>query len=193
MFKLIALVCAASALVSATIPADEPANIDYNAIVKVVCGGASGTAFWIDDTRLLTAVHVTRNGPCSIDGNPVRIVREEEAIDVAELEGPNIGHHLHLNCRAFHRGHIYHAAGFAFAHFRHTSRLIGTGYRETAPDPVPAIGMAILRGQAYPGMSGGPVFDRRGNVVGMTNRGSQGGANPTFESREIRESAVCRA
>ena len=58
---------------------DEPI-IEYRAIVKLDCGTGSGTAFWVGETRLISAQHVTRNGDCSINGVPVTKVREDEAL-----------------------------------------------------------------------------------------------------------------
>ncbi len=140
--------------------ADEPA-IDHDAVAQIRCGDGLGTAFWIAPTRMISAAHVTARGPCTLGGAPLQLVREDGGNDVAELRGPDLGHTLPVRCSDMREGRSYYAVGFALGRYRHMSRLVATGERAAGP---PGRGQTMLLGTVYPGMSGGPVFDRRGRV-----------------------------
>ncbi len=175
-----------AAPIAPALPTDEPAT-DMNAIIVIQCGpSARGTAFWIAPTRLVSAEHVTRNGPCrTLDGDPLPGVREDPVHDIAELRGPDIGRHLTIRCAGFREGRAYFATGYAQGLYRHTSRLIATRHRDGG-----ASGLQVLLGQVFPGMSGGPVVDTRGRVTGIVSRLIV--AMPFSESRSLKETFLCR-
>jgi trypsin-like peptidase len=166
--------------------ADEPA-IDYDAIALIRCGDGLGTAFWIAPGRMISAAHVTARGPCTLGGAPLEVVLEDGGNDIAELRGPDSGRALPVRCSQMSEGRPYFAVGFALGRYRHTSRLVATGERAAGP---PGQGQSVLLGTVYPGMSGGPVFDRRGRVTGIVNM--RGTRLPLSFSRPLRETFVCR-
>lgn len=117
--------------------------------------------FRIGPDRLITAAHVTSHGRCSIAGAPAETVREDGALDVAELRSVARRQFLELNCRGFRRGRWYRAIGYAGGELRVNLPWQAAGFGD-------APGKAEFLGEAYPGMSGGPVIDRDGRVTGVT-------------------------
>lgn len=192
--KLLAALAIAGALAApspaqAPVPRDEPV-IRYNAIALIECEEYSGTAFWVGRDRIITANHVSGDRACSIGGVPLTLVRNDVLQDVAEFTGLPSRVWLHVRCRGPRAGDVVHFVGYAGGRFRHTSRTVATSSRDDgAMEPI-ARGMLELTGQSYPGMSGGPGFDRNGEVVSMLNRG-RGMPNPATWGRVLADSFLC--
>lgn len=192
--KPILLVAMATSLISArpapnaAIP-DEPA-IEYRAIALIQCGEYSGTAWWIGRNRIITAYHVSGERTCTIGGVTLTRVDANAMQDVAEFTGLPNRYTIRVNCRAPRQGGVHHGVGYAFGQFRHTSRLVATGARDSGvPEPI-ALGMYVFEGAAYPGMSGGPAFNARGEAVSMINRGTRSAPMMT-QGRALADSIVC--
>lgn len=160
-------------------PLDEPAT-NFNAIGRLECEGGWGTAFWIDDTTMITAAHVSSLGGCTIYGHPVT-ARSDGAQDFAILTGPRNRNHIEVDCSGVREGRIYHATGFPGP--RVTSRLLAT--RESIA------GFVVLLGQVWGGMSGGPVIGRRGRVAAIVNLRSTEGVHRAFVL-PLADTPVCR-
>lgn len=187
--KAFALIGAALALGSAT-PAETVApapDVPDAAIAVVVCGGArAGTAFRIGPHRLVTAAHVTSHASCTLQDRagggdvPVEVVREEGRLDIAELRSAAASDvFLQVDCGGVRRGRHYRAIGFAGGRYRANLPLIATGYATS-------FGGAEFVGETIPGMSGGPVIDRRGRVVAVVN------TRLPASARALRETWLCR-
>jgi hypothetical protein len=182
-----ALLALSTVLGALTPPAAQPAP--YSAVHLVRCGASSGTAFQIAPGRLLTAAHVTQNGPCSIDGEPVETVHEDRRNDIAELRGNPGKASLRISCRRPKRGQVFHAIGYAGGRYRIDARIIATG-KKFAPDYLPGVkGADLFYGNTIPGMSGGPnLLD--GRVVTIINAGA-----PNIHSvagRALADTYICQ-
>ena len=172
---------------AAPVMADEPAQL-FGAMTMIECGDARGTAFRIGRRLIVSAHHVTSSGPCRIGAAPLVLVREDAATDFALLRGPPGPVHLKLRCTGFRAGRAYWATGWAQGRFRLTTRLVATADR--SPGSGGAGGLFVLVGMVWPGMSGGPVVDRRGRVVGIVNRRAL--AAPLVQSRSLADTPLCR-
>ena len=191
--KLLALLGIALGLVSARpvpVPRDE-GPISYNAIALITCGEYMGTAFWISPHRIITANHVSGDRSCSIGGIPLIRVRNDYMQDVAEFSGLPSRAYIRVRCYAPRRAAVVHASGYAYGAFRHTSRLIVTDRRDDGRDEPIARGMVEMNGRSFPGMSGGPMMNRDGEVVALLSRGRPG-PNPATWGRLLRESFICQ-
>ena len=190
--KALTCLALAASLISARppIPRDEPA-LAYNAIALIECGDYSGTAFWAGRDRIITAYHVAGERTCEIDGVTLTRVRADAAADIAEYTGLPSRATVRVDCRAPRAGAVYWGVGWAFGSLRHTARLTATGDRDDgAREPI-ARGMVAHHGAVYPGMSGGPVFDRQGRAVSMINRGTR--VEPMMmQGRALADTFLCQ-
>jgi hypothetical protein len=182
--KLLLALVAPAMLSSAPLPPDDP----YDAIKLVRCGRSFGTAFQVSADRMITAQHVTVNGPCSIDGAPVRTVKEDARLDVALIErrGSAV---LRVSCGRPRKGHKYRGIGYAGGVYRMDSNLVGTGRYFLNPFQPSMWGMSGFRGNAIPGMSGGPILNKAGDVVALINAGNAS-VNSTI-GRAMADTELC--
>ncbi len=175
----------APALLSAA-PAAPPRDAD--AVRIVTCGSSRGTAWQASADVMVTAWHVVANGPCSIAGVAVATVHADPARDLAALRLP--GRPIAIDCGGARPGRVHHAIGYALGKYRMESRLVATGGRDAGTFHASLKGAALFRGGAIPGMSGGPVLDRKGRAVAIVNAGNAGG-NLTI-GRLLSDSFLCR-
>jgi len=173
----------------------NPYFINNDLVVQVRCGGSTGTAAWIDRNTLITAQHVTRNGACSIKGQAAATVYEEARLDFAVLRSASDAPErmrMAVSCAGFKDGARYFGVGFALGRHFVTQPFTGTRYFETRRRRDAFAGMSMLRGYSFRGMSGGPVVDESGNIVGIVNGGLQDGRGVML-SRSMRETYLCGA
>lgn len=137
------------------------------AIVRIECygerDGGIGTAFKVGLVTYVTAAHVVHGRKCTIGGEPVTVdIEGNDNRDFAVLTGPATSAMLPFSCKEFRLGRFYLARGYA-----------GGGYELAAlpwlATTIPWGSKAVLLGEAYAGMSGGPLIDRRGRVRGVVN------------------------
>lgn len=163
MKGLLALGCAFALAAPSPVPADEPYSHDPAAIVKVECDGGWGTAVKIGPSSYITAAHVIDAGGCKVGGAGITLTAVDPSLDFAAFIGPNSNHVIPLSCDGYRAGKIYVARGYA----------AGFGVNIRVPwlaTELTDAGQALMIGDAIPGMSGGPLIDRKGRVTGIVNQ-----------------------
>lgn len=194
---LAALMLAVSSPAAA--PAPLPVNtnpspyfLHLNLVPLVSCQGGSGSAFVVDTDTLVTANHVIESGSCTVWGSPVEVLFQDRELDYAVIRVTvAFPGRFVIDCAGYQSGNRYYAAGWAGGADLVMQKLDGTdGRMSLTRSKVPWQGQALLRGSSFAGMSGGPIVDERGFVVGIVN-GIMGGGRPLSISRELKDTYLC--
>ena len=168
--------------------ADYIAFNQYPLIHQVSCREGSGTAFRVGPRHFYSVAHVTALHQCKVDGKPIKVTEQDGLHDFSQFDVDLPARkHLGINCTGFIPGHWYWSVGYAFgAPFQTSIALYATAARD-------GNGRRVLLGQhtVIPGMSGGPIFDEVGRVVGLVNAYIPG--SPISLSRELRDTDACGA
>lgn len=188
MLKPLLALLAAPILSSATSP--ETFTLTYHpAIVQVICDEGKGSAFRVGEHGLVSVVHVTSLHNCTIDGEPVKLRLSDVYRDVSfgRIDADGVG--LRVNCGGFKDGETLYAIGYAGGLPR--QRLVTVQVSERARQIAPWGSFTVFVGaeRFIPGMSGGAVLNRAGEVVGTVN-GLNGGG-PISYSQSLSETAIC--
>jgi hypothetical protein len=151
----------AVALAAPSLPGGKPYAHDEAAIVQVMCTGGWGTATKIGPSEYVTAAHVIDAGGCMVGGVGITVNRVDRWNDYATFTGPTSNHVIPVSCGDFHAGTVYVGRGFAAGFNANVlvpwlaTELTDRGFRIFVSDA------------SIPGMSGGPILDRRGRVTGV--------------------------
>jgi S1-C subfamily serine protease len=156
---------------------------------EAVIEGAHGSGVSIGNGLVLTAAHVADNKKFGEDklkivdskgrDHKVKVLWANHKIDVAllKMDDPTDVASSHLSCRYLDRGERLTFAGNPFDLLNITTygrvanpAIIKEGYWDA---------VNVVDADIGPGMSGGPVFDRGGNVVGV-NVGTMKGFPMSF-------------
>lgn len=168
----------ALALAASTPVASATYEDNVAATVRVDCGFSAGTAVKIGVDRYITAAHVVDSPLCSVGGVPLTNVSVEDH-DFATFTSKSSADFTKVSCKGYKTGEYYLAKGYALGGFESVSipwlatEFIQAGYR-------------VFMGEGVPGMSGGPLVNRRGEVVGVVNM--------RWPSRSValRDTSVCK-
>lgn len=175
------------------IPTTSAFIADLETVVRVVCSaGATGTGFYVGDGFVITANHVVAGSQsCTIGGELALIGYMDEVNDVAVLITENKKLKNTYTCDPYRRGELYYAVGWANGEQFIFKAMVGSGENIKKIDLPPLLGTAVLFGEFFEGMSGGPVFDSRGAVVGVVNGVSRIDSNVSM-SREMKDTRFCQ-
>ena len=164
------------------------AQIQYPLVRKVSCKEGSGTAFRIGRNHWISVAHVTALHDCEVAGGPITVTDQDGKNDFSTFDTPSItSNGFKVNCGGFIPGQYYYAVGHALGLPFHTVITVYATYARW-PD-----GKRVLIGpyDFIPGMSGGPVLNSAGEVVGTVNAFVRG--EPISLSRELKDTAICGA
>jgi hypothetical protein len=163
------------------IPGSVP-EINLSAMRSITCKEGYGSGFMIDEDTLSTAGHVASMTKCYDDatGEPLQTTHMDSKHDFAIMKGnlPSIPP-LKIDCGGYKKGHTYYAYGHSmygqfYRIFRqNTMKATGEYTNKTYAlrDGTKMPGMAHLKGNTVPGMSGGYIGHNNGYAVGMVNVG----------------------
>lgn len=182
---------AAPATLPGPVPSEEasppgPFFLTLDLIQQIVCGTWTGTGSRIDSDLVLTAAHVASHDDCTIGGQPARVEYINGGLDIAvmRIASPAPTARMVISCAKPKPGGTYFAVGYAFGRVFAVQRYVGTGGK------APGSGQAIFQGLAFGGMSGGPMVDENGQIIGVvTQRNSSGTA--LTSARLLKDTYLC--
>lgn len=172
-------------------PSQAGPRFDLEQVRLVKCGERLGSGSYIGSGRFLTAWHVAQGGACVVDGKSAPVLLHSASGDYAVLTVKR-RRGLKVSCAGFHLGRWYMSAGYAggedftFHGYRFTGNY---GSIRASEGNVQIDGLSVFAGISFPGMSGGPVFDQEGRVVGLLNGGNTLASFSVF--RPLSETALC--
>lgn len=184
--------------------------INFDFIRKIACfdpkkpelGVYLGTAEVIAKGVMVTAAHVVNNPEATIcvDVASSAVVRPygiDEDNDFALLAFSDATEgdidYLKYSCEDFTLGARYQAIGYAYGKALILNWLTATGTKTPSGflliNNKTAVGMQILGGDIYEGMSGGPVLNEKGTMVGINSATDHHGVGL---SRSLKDTVLCQ-
>ena len=180
--------------------APPKANLHLISIRLIRCGGALGTAVYIDSRGIfMTAHHVSEYEQCTdaISGKPLNTYYSDEENDFALLSMDTKGDNrfVQTSCAGFVTGKTYYSVGFAKGYDLSIHKVVATNKysgKDFVVDGIarPNAHLRKLEGVLIQGMSGGAMIDlETGIVVGINNV-----TLPWTEaySKELKDTVLCR-
>lgn len=149
--------------------------------------------------QVFTAAHVAVGTTCTdvASGSEGRVVYRDPALDIATVQFPaqTLPEKIHLrySCEGFEAGKTYYAIGYRRGRELVITRLTAAPLYDDRSDPKSGTEfnhVRLLNGDITPGMSGGPIVDERGVMVGTNQAMNYGGVG---WSREIKDTYLCKA
>jgi S1-C subfamily serine protease len=208
LFMLGAAPANQSAVQTATAPVSTPAtlpkhnDINFELVRQIVCGDpeadrfGTGTAVIIADDIAMTAAHVVGVKCWDLrTRKEIQVYYVDYERDFALIRFPTVPNQpvMPYDCSGFTPGSGYSAIGFARGERLVLNRLIATA--EVSPPGTfiagkPSSGLRLLRGEVIPGMSGGPVLNELGVIVGMNSATDNRGIGLV---RDLKDTVLCDA
>lgn len=182
------LLLVAPLLASAAPAPDDAYRVfrDVPGVYRVDCAEGRGTAFRVRKNHFFSVAHVTAMHQCNIEGHPITVTEQDGANDFSQLDADLPGPVLRISCEGYHAGEWVWSTGYAGGMpFQTGIALYPTYMKDNTYKRVLVGPYAVI-----PGMSGGPVFNGRGEVVGLVNAYIPG-TGISF-SRDLRDTSACR-
>ena len=145
-------------LVASPTHSDAPPQGDV--VVLVDCPRSLGTAVKVSDNEYVTAYHVVDTPGCTIDGQEVVVERVYADKDIATIRGPSYRGQVEISCKGYKPGKEYMAKGFGLGTYMEVPWMASSHTQR---------GFHVFYGEAIPGMSGGPLLDKKGRIRGIVN------------------------
>lgn len=142
------------------VPAQSDAPQQGPTVVLVDCPTSIGTAYKVSDDEYVTALHVVDTPGCRIDGQLLTVERVYEDKDMATVRGPSYRGQIEISCKGYKPGKEYTAKGFGLGMYMEVPWMASSLSQR---------GFHVFYGEAVPGMSGGPLIDRKGRAHGVVN------------------------
>ncbi|GAA3715642.1 hypothetical protein GCM10022421_24090 [Oceanisphaera sediminis] len=131
-----------------------------------------GTAFYINNTDLITAEHVVAN--CSAislkDGTNLNVISTDESIDLAILSSPHQRSQAWLPVASTGKavlGEQVYALGYPYYMLVGTSLNLTTGNVSALAGYADDNRFITISAPVQPGNSGGPLLNKKGEILGM--------------------------
>lgn len=171
---------------SITVAVPSPFTASFHYVPRMDCGTTRGSAVRISDDVLITAHHVVDKAPCSAFGEVTKVTYRDPRRDFAAVTAKlGSGYRAIVSCDGILEGRRYIAMGYPDGEAPALEPLVGTDDHVN--------GMAILRGRAYPGMSGGAVVDTDlGAIVAILNAAPRNG-KPLVYVTALKDTYLCQA
>jgi RNA-directed DNA polymerase len=154
-------------------------------VLEVLVGsGASmvteqGTAFFLAGVGLVTCAHVLRPQTRAIRAHeptksyPVKVIAQDEHLDLAVLEIPGVHHDIELPCgdpAALRQSQAIRVLGFP--NYAPGNQCAVRNGEVTAFRTASAIRRILVDANIIAGNSGGPVLDAKNRVIGVAAKGA---------------------
>jgi S1-C subfamily serine protease len=158
-----------------------------------------GTGIIVGKNTILTADHVIGNkNYCTVRNKSRRleITHRDNPNDFAILRSPTALNQpgFVVNCDPMKTGETYWLVGYAMGEptiSKHSGVATNRYYRGRAPNGVYTEHLRGIQGKSYPGMSGGPVVNSRGEAVAFVSAVATDGSNIALV-KEFRDTEVCK-
>lgn len=185
---MIAKMLAGAVALALSTPASvaSPSVVYYPQAALVSCAEGLGTAFRVEGGKWVSAAHVTGNTACTVEGSPIKAASEGD-LDFSTADAlPSKVRGFKVNCDGYKPGEWVFAIGYAGGRPWQTMTMLLATYKTDSE------GRRVLFGypSVIPGMSGGPILNAQGEVVGIVNAYVPG--LPFSFSRELRDTSLCR-